>query len=305
MSAMLEGKVVVVSGAGNGIGRAIALEMAAEGARVVVNDLGSSVHGEGTDTGPAQRVVDEIKALGGDAVASTDSVAGWDSAHRIVQTAMDTFGRIDVVVNNAGILRDRMFHKMDEQEWLAVLNVHLNGSFFLARAAAPHFRQQNSGSYIHMTSNTGLVGNVGQVNYAAAKLGIVGMSKAIALDMAAFGVRSNCISPAAWSRMIGAVPTDTPEKKLQAERMEKMMHPSKQAPLAVFLASDAAKDVNGQIFYVRSNEIMLVSQPRVTRSVHRDEGWTAQTVAEHAIPALRASFLPLQQTHEVYSWDPI
>ncbi|WP_323146553.1 SDR family NAD(P)-dependent oxidoreductase [Pseudomonas marginalis] len=305
MSAMLEGKVVVVSGAGNGIGRAIALEMAAEGARVVVNDLGSSVHGEGQDAGPAQKVVNEIKALGGDAVASTDSVAGWDSAHRIVQTAMDTFGRIDVVVNNAGILRDRMFHKMDEQEWLAVLNVHLNGSFFLARAAAPHFRQQNGGSYIHMTSNTGLVGNVGQVNYAAAKLGIVGMSKAIALDMAAFGVRSNCISPAAWSRMIGAVPTDTPEKKLQAERMEKMMHPSKQAPLAVFLASDAAKDVSGQIFYVRSNEIMLVSQPRVVRSVHRDAGWTAQSVAEHAIPALRASFLPLQQTHEVYSWDPI
>lgn len=305
MSAMLEGKVVVVSGAGNGIGRAIALEMAAEGARVVVNDLGSSVHGEGEDAGPAQRVVDEIKALGGEAVANTDSVAGWDSAHRIVQTAMDTFGRIDVVVNNAGILRDRMFHKMDEQEWLSVLNVHLNGSFFLARAAAPHFRQQNGGSYIHMTSNTGLVGNVGQVNYAAAKLGIVGMSKAIALDMAAFGVRSNCISPAAWSRMIGAVPTDTPEKKLQAERMEKMMHPSKQAPLAVFLASDAAKDVSGQIFYVRSNEIMLVSQPRVVRSVHRDAGWTAQSVAEHAIPALRASFLPLQQTHEVYSWDPI
>jgi NAD(P)-dependent dehydrogenase (short-subunit alcohol dehydrogenase family) len=302
---MVEGKVVVVTGAGNGIGRAIALAMAEEGARVVVNDLGSSVHGEGQDTGPAQRVVNEIKAAGGEAVASTDSVAGWDSAHRIVQTALDTFGRIDAVVNNAGILRDRMFHKMDEQEWLAVLNVHLNGSFFMARAAAPHFRAQGSGSYIHMTSNTGLVGNVGQVNYAAAKLGIVGMSKAIALDMASFGVRSNCISPAAWSRMIGAVPTDTPEKKLQAERMERMMHPSKQAPLAVFLASDLARDVSGQIFYVRSNEIMLVSQPRVIRSVHRDNGWTPDEVAEHAIPALRPSFLPLQQTHEVYSWEPV
>ncbi|WP_425930463.1 SDR family NAD(P)-dependent oxidoreductase [Pseudomonas sp. NyZ201] len=305
MSAMVEGKVVVVTGAGNGIGRAIALAMAAEGARVVVNDLGSSVHGDGQDAGPAQRVVDEIKAAGGEAVASTDSVAGWDSAHRIVQTALDTFGRIDSVVNNAGILRDRMFHKMDEQEWLAVLNVHLNGSFFMARAAAPHFRAQSSGSYIHMTSNTGLVGNVGQVNYAAAKLGIVGMSKAIALDMAAFGVRSNCISPAAWSRMIGAVPTDTPEKKLQAERMERMMHPSKQAPLAVFLASDQAKDVSGQIFYVRSNEIMLVNQPRVIRSVHRENGWTPSEVAEHAIPALRPSFLPLHQTHDVYSWEPV
>ncbi|MNQ73859.1 putative short-chain type dehydrogenase/reductase [compost metagenome] len=302
---MVEGKVVVVTGAGNGIGREIALAMAAEGARVVVNDLGSSVHGEGQDAGPAQRVVDEIKAAGGEAVASTDSVAGWDSAHRIVQTALDTFGSIDVVVNNAGILRDRMFHKMSEQEWMAVLNVHLNGSFFMARAAAPHFRAQGSGAYIHMTSNTGLVGNVGQVNYAAAKLGIVGMSKAIALDMASFGVRSNCISPAAWSRMIGAVPTDTPEKKLQAERMERMMHPAKQAPLAVFLASDQARDVSGQIFYVRANEIMLVNQPRVVRSVHRDNGWTPQDVAEHAIPALRPSFLPLQQTHEVYSWDPV
>lgn len=305
MSGMVEGKVVVVTGAGNGIGRAIALAMASEGARVVVNDLGSSVHGEGQDAGPAQRVVDEIKATGGEAVASTDSVAGWDSAHRIVQTAMDTFGQIDTVVNNAGILRDRMFHKMDEQEWMAVLNVHLNGSFFMARAAAPHFRAQGSGNYIHMTSNTGLVGNIGQVNYAAAKMGIVGMSKAIALDMANFGVRSNCISPAAWSRMIGAVPTDTPEKKLQAERMERMMHPSRQAPLAVFLASDQAKDVSGQIFYVRANEIMLVSQPRVTRSVHRDNGWTPRDVAEHAIPALRSSFLPLHQTHDVYSWEPI
>lgn len=305
MSGMVEGKVVIVTGAGNGIGREIALAMAAEGARVVVNDLGSSVHGEGQDAGPAQRVVDEIKAAGGEAVASTDSVAGWDSAHQVVQTAIDTFGRIDVVVNNAGILRDRMFHKMSEQEWQAVLNVHLNGSFFIARAAAPHFRAQGSGSYIHMTSNTGLVGNVGQVNYAAAKLGIVGMSKAIALDMASFGVRSNCISPAAWSRMIGAVPTDTPEKKLQAERMERMMHPSKQAPLAVFLASDQASDVSGQIFYVRANEIMLVSQPRVVRSVHRDNGWTPQEVAEHAMAALRPSLLPLHQTHEVYSWDPV
>lgn len=305
MSGMMEGKVVVVTGSGNGIGREIALMMAAEGASVVVNDLGSSVHGEGQDAGPAQRVVDEIKAAGGKAVANTDSVATWQSANKIIQCALDSFGRVDALVNNAGILRDRMFHKMSPEEWEAVINVHLNGSFYMARAAAPHFREQGSGAYVHMTSNTGLIGNLGQANYAAAKMGIVGLSKCIALDMGGFGVRSNCISPAAWSRMIGAVPTDTPEKKLQAERMQSKMHPKKQAPLAVFLCSDLAKDVTGQIFYVRSNEIMLVSQPRAVRSVHRDEGWTPHTVAEHAIPALKPSFVPLQQTHEVYTWEPI
>ncbi|MCS6922103.1 MAG: SDR family oxidoreductase, partial [Elioraea sp.] len=274
---MLEGKVAVVTGAGGGIGRELALAMAAAGAKVVVNDVGASVTGEGRDSGPAERVVAEIRARGGTAVANTDSVADWASANRIVATALDAFGRIDVVVNNAGILRDRMFFNMSVEEWRAVIDVHLNGSFYVARAAAPCFRSQNSGRYIHMTSTSGLIGNYGQANYAAAKLGIAALSKSIALDMARYKVTSNCISPFAWSRMIGTIPADTPEQQARLEKL-KRMEASKIAPLAVWLASDAAADVTGQIFAVRANEIFLMSQSRPVRSVHRGEGWTPQTI---------------------------
>jgi NAD(P)-dependent dehydrogenase (short-subunit alcohol dehydrogenase family) len=300
----LEGKSVIVTGAGGGIGRDFALAMAAAGAKVLVNDIGTSVKGEGRDAGLAQKVVDEIRAAGGTAVANTDSVADWESANRIVQSAVDSFGKIDVVVNNAGILRDRFFFNMSVEEWRAVIDVHLNGSFHVARAAAPHFKSQNSGCYVHMTSTSGLVGNLGQANYSAAKLGIVGLSKSIALDMAKYNVRSNCISPFAWSRMIGSIPTETDEQRARVEKL-KSMQTSKIAPLAVFLASDAASDVTGQIFAVRANEIFLMSQSRPLRSVHRSEGWTAETIASHAIPALKESFYPLQRSQDVFSWDPL
>jgi NAD(P)-dependent dehydrogenase (short-subunit alcohol dehydrogenase family) len=301
---MLEGKVVLVTGAGGGIGRDFALAMAAAGAKVVVNDLGTSVKGEGKDIGPAQKVVDEIRSAGGTAAASTDSVADWESANRIVQVALDAFGRIDVVVNNAGILRDRFFFNMSIEEWRAVIDVHLNGSFYVSRAAATHFKAQQSGCYVHMTSTSGLVGNLGQANYSAAKLGIAGLSKSIALDMAKYNVRSNCISPFAWSRMVGSIPTETDDQKARVEKM-KTMETAKIAPLAVFLASEQAKDVTGQIFAVRANEIFLMSQSRPTRSVHRAEGWTPQTVASHAIPALRDSFHKLDRSQDVFSWDPL
>jgi NAD(P)-dependent dehydrogenase (short-subunit alcohol dehydrogenase family) len=300
----LEGKSVIVTGAGGGIGRDFALAMAAAGAKVLVNDIGTSVKGEGRDAGLAQKVVDEIRAAGGTAVADTDSVADWESANRIVQSAVDSFGKIDVVVNNAGILRDRFFFNMSVEEWRAVIDVHLNGSFHVARAAAPHFKSQNSGCYVHMTSTSGLVGNLGQANYSAAKLGIVGLSKSIALDMAKYNVRSNCISPFAWSRMIGSIPTETDEQRARVEKL-KSMQTSKIAPLAVFLASDAASDVTGQIFAVRANEIFLMSQSRPLRSVHRSEGWTAETIASHAIPALKESFYTLQRSQDVFSWDPL
>jgi NAD(P)-dependent dehydrogenase (short-subunit alcohol dehydrogenase family) len=300
---MLSGKVALVTGAGGGIGRDFALAMAAAGAKVVVNDLGTSVKGEGTDIGPAQKVVDEIKAKGGKAVASTDSVADWTAANRIVQCALDTFGRIDVVVNNAGILRDRFFFNMSIEEWRAVIDVHLNGSFYVARAAAPHFKSQESGCYIHMTSTSGLVGNLGQANYSAAKLGIVGLSKSIALDMAKYHVRSNCIAPFAWSRMIGSIPTETEDQKARVEKL-KFMDTAKIAPLAVYLASDQAKDVTGQIFCVRANELFLISQNRPVRTVHRADGWTPETIASQAIPALRPDFYPLDRSQEVFSWDP-
>jgi NAD(P)-dependent dehydrogenase (short-subunit alcohol dehydrogenase family) len=300
----LSGKVVLVTGAGGGIGRDFALAMAAAGASVLVNDIGTSVKGEGSDAGPARKVADEIRAKGGKAIANTDSVADWTSANRIVQAAIDGFGRLDAVVNNAGILRDRFFFNMSVEEWRAVIDVHLNGSFYVARAAAPHFKSQESGCYIHMTSTSGLVGNLGQANYSAAKLGIAGLSKSIALDMAKYHVRSNCISPFAWSRMIGSIPTESEDQKARVEKL-KAMETAKIAPLAVFLASDEAKDVTGQIFAVRANEIFLMSQSRPLRSVHRAEGWTPETIGAHAIPALRAHFYPLERSQDVFSWDPL
>jgi NAD(P)-dependent dehydrogenase (short-subunit alcohol dehydrogenase family) len=297
----LEGKVVVVTGAGGGIGRDFALAMAAAGAKVLVNDIGTSVKGEGKDAGPAQKVADEI---GKNAVANTDSVADWESANRIISSAVETFGRIDAVVNNAGILRDRFFFNMSVEEWRAVIDVHLNGSFYVARAAAPYFKSQNSGCYVHMTSTSGLVGNLGQANYSAAKLGIAALSKSIALDMARYNVRSNCIAPFAWSRMIGSIPTETDDQKARVEKL-KSMETAKIAPLAVFLVSEEAKDVSGQIFAVRANEIFLMSQSRPLRSVHRAEGWTPETIASQAIPALRANFYPLERSQDVFSWDPL
>jgi len=303
-SPMLEGKVIVVTGAGGGIGRDIALAMARAGAKVVVNDIGASLSGEGADAGPAQRVVDEIRAAGGQAAANTDSVSDAAAAGRIVGTALDTFGRIDGVVNNAGILRDRFFHKMSEDEWDSVIKVHLYGSYYVSRAAAPHFKEQESGMYIHMTSTSGLIGNFGQANYSAAKLGLVALSKSIALDMQKFNVRSNCIAPFAWSRMIGSIPAETDAEKARVERI-KQMTPAKIAPLAVCLASDAAADTNGQVFAVRNNEIFLISQPRPIRSVHRSEGWTPEAVLSHALPALKAQFHPLDRSGDVFSWDPI
>jgi NAD(P)-dependent dehydrogenase (short-subunit alcohol dehydrogenase family) len=303
-SSMLRDKVVVVTGAGRGIGRDIALLMAAEGAKVVVNDVGASVNGEGLDVGPAQQVVDEIKAAGGQAVASTDSVSERASAARIVERAADTFGRIDGVVNNAGILRDRLVFNMSPEEWHAVIDVHLHGSFYVSRAASTHFKAQKSGAFVHMTSTSGLIGNVGQSNYAAAKLGIAGLSRSIALDMQRYGVRSNCIAPFAWSRMIGSIPTETPEQQARVEKL-KRMETGKIAPMAAFLASDAAHEVSGQIFSVRANEIFLMSQPRPVRGMHAAEGWSVQTIAERVLPAMRPDFTPLESTSAVFSWDPI
>ncbi len=305
MSAIdLSGKVAVVTGSGNGIGQAIAIAMARAGAAVVINDVGTSLQGEGTSDGPAAETKKLIEAEGGRAAISTDSVAEWDSAQKIVQTALDSFGRIDIVVNNAGILRDSIFHKMDPKDWRAVIDVHLHGTFNVSRAAAEHFRKQESGSYVHMTSGSGLIGMVGQANYSAAKLGITALSKVIALDMGRFNVRSNCIAPIAWSRMTNSIPEDTPEKKALVEKLKKMT-PDKNAPLAVYLASDAAKHVNAQIFAIRLNEIYLMGQSRMLRSIHRSEGWTPETIADHAMPAFQSSFMSLQSSAQHYAWDPV
>ena len=211
---MMDGKVAVVTGAGGGIGRATALELADNGAMVVVNDIGGTVTGEGRDAGPAERVVAEItqKHGKGRAIANAGSVSSWDDAQRMVQDAIDNFGRIDMVVNNAGILRDRMFHYMSIEEWDAVIKVHLYGAFYVSRAAVPHFRKQESGAYVHITSTSGLIGSVGQTNYGAAKMGIAGLSRNIAMDMQRYNIRSNCIGPHAFSRMIETVPGQTEEQ---------------------------------------------------------------------------------------------
>ena len=302
---MLEGKVAVVTGSGRGIGAAIARLMAQHGARVVVNDIGVGLAGEGGDQTPAQGIVDEIKSAGGEAAANYDSVADFKSAAKIVQCALDNFGRIDCVVNNAGILRDVIFHKMTEEDWDAVVNVMLKGAFNTCRHAAEHFRQQSSGSFVHMTSTSGLIGGMGQVNYGAAKLGLVALSKAIAVDMARFNVRSNCIAPVAWTRMTASIPAKDPAAQKRIEQ-RKLVTAEHNAPLAVFLASDAAQGVNAQVFATRKNEIFLMGQSRPLRGIHRSEGWTPETCAEHMYPALKSWFYPpTERTADVFPWDSI
>ncbi|TAK66325.1 MAG: SDR family oxidoreductase [Betaproteobacteria bacterium] len=305
MANSLQDKVVVVTGAGRGIGREIAILAAREGAKVVVNDLGAGADGEGSkDASPAEEVVAAIRKEGGVAVVNTDSVAESSGAVNIIKTAVDNFGRIDSVINNAGILRDRIFHKMSVVDFELVIKVHLMGTFYVSRAAANYFRDQESGSYVHFTSTAGLIGNFGQANYMAAKLGIIGLSKSIALDLGRYNVRSNCVSPFAWSRLIGTIPTETDAEKERVARI-KAMGPEKIAPLTVFLASDLAKGVTGQIFGARMNEIFLFSQSRPIRSVHRSEGWTPQSIAEHALPAMKTSFYPLDRSADIFCWDPI
>ncbi len=304
MTGIVEGKVAIVTGAGRGIGRAISLLMAAEGARVLVNDVGAGLDGAGADIGPAQAVVEEIKKQGGKAIANTLSISQPENSDKIVQAAHESFGRVDILVNNAGILRDRIFHKMSWSDWKDVIDVHLHGSFNMSRAVAGHFREQGSGSLVHMTSTSGLIGNYGQANYMAAKMAIVGLSRSIALDMERFGVRSNCIAPFAWSRMIGSIPTESEEEKKRVEKLQQMT-PEKIAPLVVYLASDKAKGISGQIFSVRNNEVFLFNQTRPIRSLHRADGWTPERLDAQLKGAFGPSLTPLDRSGDVFSWDPV
>jgi NAD(P)-dependent dehydrogenase (short-subunit alcohol dehydrogenase family) len=304
MAGIVAGKTAIVTGGGRGIGRGIALLMAKEGARVVVCDIGASLQGEGLDSGPAQDTVAEIKKAGGEAIASTLSIVEPKNAEQIVKAALDAFGRVDILVNNAGILRDVIFHKMSWSDWSDVIAVHLNGAFNMSRALAGHFREEKSGAYVHMTSTSGLVGNFGQANYMAAKMGIVGLSRGIALDMARFNVRSNCIAPFAWTRMIESIPAQTEDEKRRIAAFQQMT-PDKIAPLAVYLGSDAAAGVSGQIMSVRNNEIYLFNQPRPIKTMHRADGWTPATVAAELKDAFAGSLTSLERSEEVFDWDPI
>jgi NAD(P)-dependent dehydrogenase (short-subunit alcohol dehydrogenase family) len=302
---MLEGKVIAITGSGRGVGREIALLAARHGAAVVVNDPGVGGGGEGGDAGPAQQTADDIIAAGGTAHANFASVADPAGAASIIEDAVQRFGRIDAVVNNAGILRDAIWHKMSYEDWRAVIDVNLTGAFNVSKAATPYFREQQSGSFVHFTSTSGLIGNVGQANYSAAKLGLVALSHSIALDMARAGVRSNCIAPFAWSRMTASIPAETPAQKERVERL-KAMSADKIAPLVVYLASDASKEVNNQVFSVRKNEIVLFGKPRPVRSMTKLDGWTPETIADELIPSFSSSFARADEvTAHVFPYDPI
>lgn len=299
---MLKDKVIIVTGAGRGIGRDIAIHAARAGAAVLVNDWDPG--GATSNDSPAQSVVDIIKASGGHAVANSGDVSKYDDAQRMVAEAISMFGKVDGVVNNAGIVRDRIFHRMSPEDWQQVININLTGVFNVSRAAAEPFKVQKSGVYLHLTSTSGLIGNFGQANYSSAKMGLVALSKSIALDMKAFNVRSNCIAPFAWTRMTDTIPADTPEQAERLERARKMTT-EQISPMALFLLSDGAKEISGQVFASRMNEIMLFNQMRPIRSIHRSDGWTPEKIQETVLPAMRPHLAPLDRSPEYFSWDPI
>lgn len=286
MGTLLENKVAIVTGSGRGIGRGIALKLADEGAKVVVNDLGGAVDGSGDSTTPADEVVNEIKARGGEAVANYDSVAEMTGGENIVKTALDSFEQLDIVVAVAGILRDRMLFNMTEQEWDAVISVHLKGTFTVSKAASIVFRQQRSGRIITFSSTSGLYGNSGQANYGAAKDGIAGFTRAVARDLGRYGVTVNSISPGANSRMTETVPQSARDIRaasgMQANSavtpLELNRDPEDVAPMVAWLASGEAKDVNGHIFHCQGGQISLMSTPSEERTLRKNGRWTVEEI---------------------------
>jgi len=273
MANRLADKVAIVTGAGRGIGRGEALALASEGAKLVVNDLGGAVDGSGASTSPAEEVVAEIKKLGGEAVASYDSVATEQGGQNIIKTALDTFGKVDILVNNAGILRDRMLFNMTEEDWDTVLKVHLYGHFHTIRAVSPLFRQQRYGRIINTASVAGLNATTyGQANYGAAKEGIVGLTRKVARDMGRYGVTCNCIRPNAGTRL--TLSDEMKEARPEAMARFEEMKPEGIAPLVVWLASDDAANVNGRTFFVEKGRVGLYSEPVLEKQLIKPGGWT-------------------------------
>ncbi len=287
----LEGKVVLVTGAGNGIGKDVALIAAREGAKVVVNDLGGGERGgdEGS-SGPAETVAQMIRDAGGEAVSNSESVTNRKAVDAMVTQALDTFGGLHAVINPAGILRDGMFHKMTDEDWDVVVDVHLRGSYNVCRAAIEHFRDQNDGAFVLFTSTSGLIGNVGQTNYGAAKMGIAGLSRILALEGASKNVRSNVIAPVAFTRLIATIPVKDEAGAARMEAMKQTLRPEQPARLAVALA---ASNVTGQIFGARAETIELYSQPRPIQTLDANGEWTVDSLLHSAFPQMEAKFTPL------------
>ena len=280
---VLEGKVVLVTGGAGG----------------------SVAGGDEGDAGPAQQTANDNRAAGGEAVANSESVTSMASVKGMFQQAMDTFGGLHAVINPAGILRDGMFHKMPDADWDAVLEVHLRGAYNVTRATVEHFREQQEGSYVHFTSTSGLIGNIGQANYAAAKLGVMGLSRIVAMEGALKNVRSNIIAPFAWTRMIATIPVKDEASAKRVERMRNMMRADQVAQLAVALASPESKDVSGQIFAVRGNEVVLFNQPRPVRSLAKVEGWDPRSLLDQCLPAMKNDFTDLGASAAVFPYEPV
>jgi NAD(P)-dependent dehydrogenase (short-subunit alcohol dehydrogenase family) len=291
---LLDGKVILVTGGGRGIGRETALIAARHGAKVVVNDLGGDVHGQGADKAPAQEVVDLIKVAGGQAVANTESVTDLAAVNRMMQLAMETFGGLHAIANPAGILRDRMAHNMTEDEWDMIMTVHLRGHFNVVRASINHFRSQQDGCYVMFSSTSGLIGNVGQTNYGAAKMGIAGLSRIIAMEGARNNVRSNAMAPGAATRMTDSVPRDE-EMAKRREAMREVQSPVRPAELTVALMTDAAKHISGQIFGAGGYNLSVFSQPRPIETYSREGGWDVPAIIKDFFPRAEKLYTSLER----------
>ena len=285
MADLLKDKVAIVTGSGRGIGRGVAILMAREGAKVVVVDPGSELDGSGGSVAFADGVVDEIRASGGEAVACYESVATMEGGEAIVQSALDNFGKLDIVVTCAGILRDRMIFNMTEDEWDAVIQVHLKGTFSVVKYASILFRQQRSGRIITFSSTSGLIGNSGQANYGAAKDGIAGLTRVAARDLGRYGVTANSIAPSAMTRMIGAVPTSA--RQLRAAQGiagagggALVGDADDIAPFITWLSSDESAHVNGQVFYVTNGLVSLLNQPEAVRTINKEGRWTVEELVK-------------------------